>query len=120
MKYVEIYADVEGISHFRDVDVELNQNEVAAIGLSAFRSATDVGFVSMPPKWVGDWHQPPAQGYVFVMSGEVQIEVGDGEIRRFAQGSVWLHKDRNGRGHYTSVVSDVDAKLAMVMFPDDE
>ena len=123
MQYVEIYADDEGVSHFRDVAVESTLGEAVPpalpIEFSPFRAATGVGFVSMPPEWVGDWHQPPAEGYVFVLSGKVQIEVGDGEIRQFTQGSIWLHKDRNGRGHHTRVISDEAAKLVMVMFPDE-
>ena len=120
MLYVEIYADDKGVSHFRDVNVELTRGEAVPpalpIEFSKFRAANGVGFVSMPSKWVEDWHQPPAEGYVFVLSGEVQIEVGDGEIRRFSQGSIWLHKDRNGRGHHTRVISDEAANLVMVMF----
>jgi len=123
VRYVEIFADDEGISHFRDVEIELTVGDIAPpalpVELSPFRAATEVGFISVPSAWVGGWHQPPTDGYIFVLSGEVQIEVGDGEIRRFPQGSVWLHKDRNGRGHNTSVVSSEDAKLVMVKFPDE-
>ena len=122
MQYIEIFADDEGISHFREVEVELTTGVVAPpalpVDLSPFRAATEVGFISIPSGWVGGWHQPPTDGYIFVLSGEVQIEVGDGEIRRFSQGSTWLHKDRHGRGHNSSVVSSEDAKLAMVKFPD--
>ncbi|MDX2313571.1 MAG: cupin domain-containing protein [Gammaproteobacteria bacterium] len=123
MQYVEIYADDEGVSHFRDVAIELAKGEVAPpvlpVELSPFRAATEVGFIAIPSGWVGGWHQPPTEGYIFVLSGEIQIEVGDGEVRRFPQGSVWLHKDRNGPGHNSSVVSSKDAKLVMVKFPEE-
>ena len=122
MKYVEIYADDDGVSHFGDVDIELVPGEVAPpalpVELSAFKAATEVGFISIPSGWVGGWHQPPTDGFIFVLSGEVQIEVADGEIRRFPRGSIWLHKDRNGPGHNSSVVSNEDARLVMVNFPD--
>jgi quercetin dioxygenase-like cupin family protein len=122
MKYVEIYADDEGISNFREVDIELVRGEVGPpalpVELSPFRAATEVGFISIPPGWVGGWHQAPTDGFIFVLSGEIQIEVGDGEIRRFPQGSIWLHKDRSGPGHNTIAVSSEDAELVMVKFPD--
>ncbi len=123
MQYVEIYADNEGVSHFKDVDIELVRGEVAPpalpVELSAFRTATEVGFISVPSGWVGGWHQPPTDGYIFVLSGEVQTEVGDGEIRRFPQSSIWLHKDRNGPGHNSNIVGSEDAKLVMVKLPDE-
>ena len=123
MKYTEIYADEDGVSHFRDLEIAFTMGEVAPpalpVGLSDFRAATEVGFISIPSGWVGGWHQPPTDGYIFVLSGEIQIEVGDGEIRRFPAGSVWLHRDRRGRGHDSSVVSNDDAKLVMVKFPDE-
>jgi len=122
VNYVEIYADDEGVSHFRDVSIKLAEGVVAPpalpLNLSEFRPASEVGFITIPPGWVGGWHQPPTDGYIIVLEGEVQIEVGDGQVRRFPQGSVWLHKDRNGRGHNSSVTSTTEAKLVMVKFPD--
>ena len=122
MDYVEIYADEEGVSHFRDSTIAVTEGAVAPpmlpLGVSAFRPATEVGFLTAPSGWVGGWHQPPTDGFVFVLSGEWKIEAGDGEVRRFPAGSVWLHKDRRGAGHNTSVVSSADAVCVMVKFPD--
>lgn len=122
MQYVEIYADDEGVSHFSDVDISLAQGVVAPpalpVNLSECRPASEVGFITIPSGWDGGWHQPPTEGYVVVLEGEVEIEVGDGQLRRFPKGSVWLHKDRKGRGHNSRVTSEEEAKLIMVKFPD--
>ena len=122
INYLEKIADENGISHFRDRNIDFEIKEVAPpalpTGVSAFQDATEVGFLSIPSGWAGGWHQPPTDGYIFVLSGQVQIEVGDGEVRNFPSGSIWLHKDRCGRGHNSSVVSKEDAKLVMVKFPD--
>lgn len=90
MQYVEFYAGDEGVSHFRDVAVESTPGE------------------SVPPAL-------PIEFSPF----RAATGVGDGEIRQFTQGSIWLHRDRNGRGHHTRVISDEAAKLVMVMFPDE-
>jgi len=123
MKYVEIFSDDNGLSHFRDLEIEFSMGVVAPpalpVGMSEFQTASEVGFLSVPSGWEGGWHQPPTDGYILVLAGELQIEVGDGEVRRFLAGSVWLHKDRKGRGHNTSVVSKEDAKLVMVKLPDE-
>ena len=83
MNYVEIYADDEGVSHFRDVSIKLAEGVVAPpalpLNLSEFRPASEVGFITIPPGWVGGWHRPPTDGYIIVLEGEVQIEVGDGQ-----------------------------------------
>ena len=122
MNYVEIFADDKGISHFRDRKIDFEIKEVAPpalpTGASTCERAREVGFLSIPSGWAGGWHQPPTDGYIFVLSGQVQIEVGDGEIRHFPPGSIWFHKDRSGRGHNSSVVGKEDVKLVMVKVPD--
>ena len=45
---------------------------------------------------------------------EMEVEVSDGEIRHFPQGSVWLHRDLTGKGHDSRVVGEEAAVLAMV------
>ena len=123
MKYTEIYADENGVSHFRDVEMELTLAQIAPpappVHLSAFKQASEVVFTSVPSGWVGGWHGPPSEGFMFVLEGEVEIEVGDGEVRRFPQGAVWFHKDLVGRGHDSRIVSEKDALLVMVKLPDE-
>ena len=60
------------------------------------------------------WHPAPSVGHVFVLQGEMEVEVSDGEIRRFPQGSIWLHRDLTGKGHDSRVVSEEAAVLVMV------
>jgi hypothetical protein len=55
---------------------------------------------------------------VFYLAGEVEAEVGDGEVRRFGPGSVTLVEDTSGRGHTSQVVGQVDALLAVLQLPD--
>jgi hypothetical protein len=118
MKYSEMYTDADGETHFRDVDVELSLVELAPpsapMNVSNFRPAKEVGFINVPAGWGGGWHQAPSEGHIFVLAGELEVEVSDGEIRRFPQGSAWLHKDLTGKGHDTRVVSKNGATMVMV------
>ena len=122
MDYVDIYADEDGVSHFRDMSVEFTVSQVAPpaspFGASDFWTATEMGFVSVPAGWAGGWHQPPADGFFIILSGEFQVEVGDGEIRRFQPGSVYHQTDRKGLGHNSSNVGGGDVVGVMVKFPD--
>ena len=91
MKCVRIYTDVNGVSHFEDVEVTLS--EVASdSALSVHRASTrfavtSMTFLSAPEGWVSDWHCAPTCGMFFVLSGEIEVEVSDGEVRRFPPGS---------------------------------
>ena len=42
----------------------------------------------IPAGWVGDWHPSPKLQWWFQLAGEVEVEVGDGEKRRFVAGSI--------------------------------
>jgi hypothetical protein len=116
--YTEFYSGADGESHFRDIDVELPLVDIAPpaapMNASDFRPAKEVGFITLPPGWSGGWHPAPSVGHIFVLSGEMEVEVSDGEIRRFAQGTTWLHRDLTGKGHDSRVVSKDGATLVMV------
>ncbi len=122
MKYVRVYADAAGESHFEDVAVELTPVNYAPpapmMELSAVVPATGFAFVRMPTGWDGDWHPTPRRQIFFYLAGEIEGETSDGEVRRFGPGSATLAEDTTGKGHRSWVVGDVDALLAVVQLPD--
>src|SRR3954453_19416223 len=46
-----------------------------------------------------DWHNPPQRLLVLWLTGEVEFETSDGNIRRLPAGSVVLAEDTTGKGH---------------------
>ena len=122
MKYTKIYADKEGESHFIDVEIELEPVDFAPpappINLSPYIPATQYAFCVFPSGWFGDWHPTPRKQIFFFLSGEMEVLVGDGEIRRFNAGSVVLVEDTTGKGHVSRVVSSTDVVTAVVQLPD--
>ena len=84
------------------------------MNISDFRPAREVAFITLPGGWGGGWHPAPSVGHIFVLQGEMEVEVSDGEVRRFPQGAAWLHRDLTGKGHDTRVVSKDGATLVMV------
>jgi hypothetical protein len=48
-----------------------------------------------------DWHNPPQRLLVLWLTGEVEFETSDGDIRRLPPGSVVLAEDTTGKGHIT-------------------
>ena len=54
-----------------------------------------------------DWHNAPRRQFVALLSGgQLEIEVGDGSIRRFGPGDVFLAEDTTGRGHISRSIGN--------------
>ena len=122
MKYTKIYADEEGETHFKDVEIELESIEFAPpappINLSTFYPATKYVFALFPSGWQGDWHPTPRRQICFILSGESEAQVSDGEERRFGAGSIVLLEDTSGKGHVSRVIGSMDHLVAIVQLPD--
>jgi quercetin dioxygenase-like cupin family protein len=122
MKYVRIYADPAGESHFEDVEVELSELDFVPptppLKLSSFSPALQYAFCSFPAGWRGDWHHTPQRQIFFVLSGEIAGQVSDGEVRHFRAGGVVLGEDTTGKGHVSWVIGKTDALTAVVQLPD--
>ena len=115
MTYTRIYADADGESHFGDVAVDVAPVEFAPpappLHMAAPLEASRMILCVVPAGWVGDWHPAPRRQFYVQLSGELEVEVSDGEIRRFSAGSLVLLEDTSGKGHLTRVVGSagVDA-----------
>ena len=119
MMYAEIYSDANGVSHFRDAEVSFASTELASKGnpvsTSNFQPAV-AGFVSVPAGWDSDWHNSPGDGFAVLLQGNIEIEVGSGEVRCFSPGEVWRSTDVSGKGHISRVVGTMDAKVYMTNY----
>jgi len=116
--YIEIFADAEGETHFRENSISLTTKSYAppAIPLTVSnpQEARAVAFLSVPPGWIGDWHPTPVKQFIFILSGNTEVEVSDGEIRQFGEGDIVLAADTTGKGHITRTVGSSKAVLAAV------
>ena len=103
MKVIRLYTGVDGQSHFEEIEVETNKLQPGD-GI-VFREGT--------PDSVNRWHQAPRRQYVINLSGETEIEIGDGTKRRFGPGNVLLAEDTSGQGH---ISRDVGAQPRRFVF----
>jgi hypothetical protein len=123
MQYMRVYADSDGESHFEDVAVEFQEVNFSPptppVYLSPFAPATRWAFFTLPPGWCGDWHPTPRRQIFFYLAGEAEIEVSDGEIRRFQVGdAALLLEDTTGKGHRSRVIGAEPLLLVVVQLPD--
>ncbi len=118
MRYVRIYSDENGESHFAEMEMRLApvvlSLTVPALEASEPQEARQILFIRLASDWNTDWHPAPAYQYMCVLSGTADITVGDGDVRRFSAGDVVLLQDITGKGHQTQVVGQEEMLVAAV------
>jgi len=117
MKDVRCYADPAGETHFSDVEIDLTPVDCAPPGAArtSFTLNTDKGlvFLSLPTGWFGGWHPAPRRQFCFVLRSSIELEVSDGEVRRFVPGAV-TRTSGLGSGRGPTGCPDVDYSLDTV------
>jgi quercetin dioxygenase-like cupin family protein len=93
---VRIYTGGDGQTHFEDLPLPGHETQNVALPPGG-----NLVFRSFPPDYFSDWHTAPRRQYIFILSGEMEIGIGDGTTRRFGPGDVVLADDLTGKGHTT-------------------
>jgi hypothetical protein len=112
MRIHHLYEDADGISHFRDIEVEWAE-EKPFRKLSARLPATGIIFREVQPDYDLDWHPAPRRQYIINLDAGVRITASDGESRVIGAGEVILVEDTTGKGHLSQAV---DGKLRHCIF----
>ena len=112
MAIVRIYTGDDGESHFEELDQATHPD------LTLMNSATGVQFRTQDPDYFSDWHNAPARQYVITLTGEAEVGIADGTLRRFGPGDVLLADDVTGRGHTTRVVSKGTRTSVFIVLPE--
>ena len=117
MKATRIFADANGVSHFADVEVPLNDGgEIGRV--SEPLPANGLILRETEPTYDYDWHRPPQKQWIALLDGEVLIETGDGELRTFRGGDLLLMEDLHGRGHKTRQLSKGTRRSLFIPIPE--
>ena len=104
MKITRLYTGSDHESHFEDIEIELM--DAGEIGeLSEKVHATGIIFRRTNPDYDYDWHNAPQRQYIIMLDGAVDVEIGDGTVRRFATGDILLAEDTAGRCHESRAVN---------------
>jgi len=117
-RFVSLFSDAKGNSHFREFASELFPVEFAAgappLYLSSPMESSQISFFGAPAGWVSDLHPSSGRHLFVVMSGNWEITTSDGEIRTFSTGDVLLVEDTTGKGHASRVISG-EPSLALLV-----
>ncbi len=103
MKVVRIYSGDDGESHFEDLELDLEDR--GAMGhISQLWRGSGVFFRTVKGDYNLDYHNAPRRQFVVNLTGSVDIEIGDGTVKRMGPGSILLAEDLTGRGHISRAV----------------
>ena len=110
-KYVRLFADKDGESHFEDLEIELSPTNFAPpappLNFSQFFPTAQSYWVGGSSDWAGDTpHPSPRRQIICFLRGEVEEFASDGTSRRLAPGDVILIEDTWGKGHTARFFGD--------------
>jgi hypothetical protein len=104
MRIHNIYADANGESHIRYVEIEWASS--GATGkISAFVKVSGVAFRETDGDYNLDWHNAPRRQYIVNLEGSVEIITSDGKSRVIGPGEIILAEDTTGKGHKSRAVA---------------
>ena len=92
-----LYTGPDGESHVERIDLGRAPDWIAGLG------ATQIAFREDPVGRFIDWHPAPRRQFVIILSGRLEIGLGDGSVYVFGPGDARLVEDTTGRGHTTRV-----------------
>lgn len=98
MRIHNLYMDENGESHFRDIEIEWEE-ERRGSKLSKKFPATGIIFRQTRAEHNVDWHPAPRRQYIVNLDAGVKITASDGESRVIKAGEVILVEDISGKGH---------------------
>ncbi len=110
---VRLYTGEDRESHFTEFTPDFQKAD-RGFERAPLQSAKGVVFNRAPAGHFLDWHPAPRRQYVICLSGQVEIGLGDGTVRRFGPGDVFLAEDLTGRGHTFRVVGDQPCFFATI------
>jgi hypothetical protein len=113
MRIHNLYEDKDGVSHWRDIEVEWAESSRGGSKLSKRLPATGIIFREVPPEYALDWHTAPRRQYIINLDAGVEITASDGETRVIGAGEVFLVEDVSGKGHLSKAV---DGKVRRCIF----
>ena len=98
-----LYADDNGESHFRDIEIEWAEDRGYS-QLSKKMPANGIIFRRTIGEYDLDWHPAPRRQYIVNLDAAVKITASDGEERTIKAGEIFLVEDVHGKGHLSASV----------------
>ena len=103
MAIIRVYAGSDGQSHFEEIqprwEPRADRSETAEL-----IPGSGIVIRRFEPTRSNPWHHAPGRYAVFTLGGAVDIEIGDGTVKRLGPGDILIAEDLIGQGHATREV----------------
>lgn len=116
MKIIWMRTAADGQTVFEDLEIATRHGERGAE--TAALPVAEVIFRTGQPALDLDFHNAPRRQLVIPLDAEVEVEAGDGSVRRIGPGEVLLADDLTGQGH-KSRFRPAGASMLFGVLPDD-
>src|SRR4029450_6364354 len=103
-----LYAGADQQAHIETIDLKAKPDWLKGL------AASQISFREWPAGPFRDWHPAPRRQFVIILSGQLEIGLGDGSKHVFGPGDARLVEDTTGQGHTTRVVRQVPVVPATV------
>ena len=107
-----LYTGDDGQSHIESIELVKVPNWAQGL------AATQITFQEQPVGSFLDWHPAPRRQFVIILSGQLEIGMGDGTKHVFGPGDARLVEDTTGQGHTTAVCGNQPCVTATVPLKD--
>jgi quercetin dioxygenase-like cupin family protein len=106
-----LYSGSDGQSQIEPIDISKTPEWTSGLDV------TKITFRTAPVGRFSDWHPAPRRQFVIVLSGQLEIGLGDGSKHVFGPGDARLVEDLTGKGHTTAVHGNEPCTTATVTLP---
>lgn len=103
-----LYAGPDQQAHIEPIDLARMPDWTKGL------PATQISFRVWPVGEFIDWHPAPRRQFVIILSGQLEIGLGDGTRHVFGPGDARLVEDTTGPGHTTRVLGSHPAVTATI------
>ena len=104
MQMIRLYTGDDGVTHLEDMEPK-----------DMRFPASEVVIRSQATNLPSPWHNAPLRQVLIVRTGNVKVEVEDGDARQLGPGDMVLEEDLTGKGHRGIPVDDQPVVLSAVV-----
>ena len=117
MAIIRVYTGADGKSHFQEITPKLESRGDRSESGEVL-PGKGIAIRKFDATRSNPWHHAPGRYMVFTLSGAVDIEIGDGTVKRLGVGDILIAEDTTGQGHYTREVGPEPRVSVFVPLPD--